>query len=541
MAPRKVIVWLLCLGILVLLMTTYVQAQEPTEVSASKILEQIENGEDIYYENVRITGELDLSELELETVFVTRPVWQISTFGLEKELNIVESKIAIKNSTFGNEVDFSDTQLIKSLDFQDSSFLDRANFTNARFTGPANFYNVSFDGDAVFSDVSFTDLVSFGYADFSGVADFEGADFSGFADFLTADFSCVPSFFFDADFSGVADFWDADFSGFTYFQSASFSSVADFHDADFSGFTYFFQTDFSGDADFRDANFSGDTKFIQTDFSGDAWFNNANFSGDTFFYVTSFSGDAWFNNANFSGDTKFINANFRSDTHFYSANFTGNADFYGTSFYDDANFYGANFSGYTSFSNAKFDRVDFLNTSFTEVSLYEADFDSMKVNWTSFKKPLVETNPQSFDGPTYVKLIKNFRTLEQFDDADDAYFWYRFRSLTGIVDVFMLLSCGFGVIPYLPLIWGLFIVLLFAGFYKRGNGIRRLKENDEDDSRVSYGDALYFSIVTFTTVGFGDWYPVDRYRKAAVVIEGLLGWLTLALFLVTLANVMIRP
>ena len=397
MAPRNVIVWTLCLSILVLLLTTCVQAQELTEVPASDILEQIENGEDIYYENVRITGELDLSEIELETVFVTRPVWQIRTFGLEKELNIVESKITIKNSIFKNEVDFSDTQLIKSLNFQDSSFLGRANFTDARFTGPANFNNVSFGGDAIFSDVSFTDLASFG----------------------------------DAKFSGNAYFWGASFSG---------------------------------DANFRDA-----------------------------------------------------------------------------SFFDDADFYGANFSGGASFRNAKFDRVDFLNTSFTEVSLYEADFDSMKVNWSSFKKPLVETNPQSFDGPTYVKLIKNFRTLEQFDDADDAYFWYRFRSLTGIVDVFMLLSCGFGVLPYLPLIWGLFIVLLFAGFYKRGNGIRRLKENDEDDSRVSYGDALYFSIVTFTTVGFGDWYPVDRYRKAAVVIEGLLGWLTLALFLVTLANVMIRP
>jgi len=161
MAPRKVIVWLLCLGIVVLLMTTCVQAQELTEVPASDILEQIENGEDIYYENVRITGELDLSEIELETVFVTRPVWQIRTLGLEKELNIVESKIIIKNSIFENEVDFSDTQLIKSLDFQDSSFLDIANFRDARFTGPANFNNVSFGGDAIFSDVSFTDLVSF--------------------------------------------------------------------------------------------------------------------------------------------------------------------------------------------------------------------------------------------------------------------------------------------------------------------------------------------------------------------------------------------
>ena len=68
----------------------------------------------------------------------------------------------------------------------------------------------------------------------------------------------------------------------------------------------------------------------------------------------------------------------------------------------------------------------------------------------------------------------------------------------------------------------------------------RLKEGDEDDSRVSFWDAFYFSVVTFTTVGYGDWYPADRYRKF-VMIEGLVGWLTLALFLVTLANVMIRP
>ena len=153
MAPRKVIVWLLCLGILVLLMTTCVQAQEHVEVPASKILEQIENGTDVNYEGVHIMGELDLSEIELETVFVTRPVWQIRTFGLEKELNIVESKITIKNSIFKNEVDFSDTQLIKSLDFQDSYFLEIANFRDARFTDPVNFNNVSFGGDAVFDDV----------------------------------------------------------------------------------------------------------------------------------------------------------------------------------------------------------------------------------------------------------------------------------------------------------------------------------------------------------------------------------------------------
>jgi len=52
-------------------------------------------------------------------------------------------------------------------------------------------------------------------------------------------------------------------------------------------------------------------------------------------------------------------------------------------------------------------------------------------------------------------------------------------------------------------------------------------------------DALWWSAQTFTTVGYGDWYPLDRHRKV-VMLEGIVGWLTLSLFLVTLANVIIR-
>ncbi|KAF5434331.1 Ion channel [Candidatus Methanophagaceae archaeon] len=108
------------------------------------------------------------------------------------------------------------------------------------------------------------------------------------------------------------------------------------------------------------------------------------------------------------------------------------------------------------------------------------------------------------------------------------------------MDVVAGLSCGYGVKPERPLIWGFILIIVFALVYKLGNGIRRLKLKENGDSRVSFWDAFYFSVVTFTTVGYGDWYPEDRYRKF-VMIEGVLGWLLLALFLVTLANVMIRP
>ena len=200
--------------------------------------------------------------------------------------------------------------------------------------------------------------------------------------------------------------------------------------------------------------------------------------------------------------------------------------------------------------------------------------------------------------------------MEQFVDADDAYYQYRRLSqadkkwsFSKLGDIFMWLSCGYGVRPWYAAVWAIAIIFMCALVYWLRNGIRQSKESYEDDEQdtsfcgafyfimvavttagfmylfrdcgvklyytiilavamifiyiliyiwqyrlennidkkdAHFCDAFYFSVVTFTTIGYGDWYPKNYYRILAV-IEGLLGWLTLALFLVTLANVMIRP
>ena len=64
-------------------------------------------------------------------------------------------------------------------------------------------------------------------------------------------------------------------------------------------------------------------------------------------------------------------------------------------------------------------------------------------------------------------------------------------------------------------------------------------------------DSLYFSVTTFTTLGYGDWYPTEQPLihlgkiklgsvRTLAMLQGLLGWLLLALFLVTLGKVWIR-
>ena len=122
--------------------------------------------------------------------------------------------------------------------------------------------------------------------------------------------------------------------------------------------------------------------------------------------------------------------------------------------------------------------------------------------------------------------------------------------LNPLMDVVAGASCGYGVKPWNAAALAVVIILIFIPIYGLRGGIRRSKEKDEKDEEDmssrrktwnAFVDAFYFSMVTFTTIGYGDLYPADRYRKVAVMIEGLFGWLILALFLVTLANVMIRP
>ena len=72
MESKNAIVWALLVVLVVLAMSTGVQAQELREVPASEILEKIRAGEDIHLENVRITGELNVSKIELKTVPITR-------------------------------------------------------------------------------------------------------------------------------------------------------------------------------------------------------------------------------------------------------------------------------------------------------------------------------------------------------------------------------------------------------------------------------------------------------------------------------------
>ncbi len=94
---------------------------------------------------------------------------------------------------------------------------------------------------------------------------------------------------------------------------------------------------------------------------------------------------------------------------------------------------------------------------------------------------------------------------------------------------------GYGERPLRTLLFAAGVILVSAFFYDVSGRVLShgvLKP-------VSYFDSLYFSIVTFATVGYGDYLPVGWVRLVSV-LEGLSGIFLAPLFLVALTRRYLR-
>ena len=462
-------------------------------VQASEILAKIERGEPVEYDDVIVEGDLYLSSLDLPTERVERTEYEIKFFGLTEEVKVVKSPITITNSEIHGNVSFGDTIFLKQVIF-----------------GGTVIYFHQEPGLHGKQPIMFS-LIADSQTLFSGYASFNGALFNGDADFTFAKFSGYASFN-GALFNGDADFTFAEFSGDADFSGALFTRNANFWRAEFSGDASFLRAKFSGHTDFWGAKFNGDADFTYAEFSGHVYFSEALFNDDADFTFAEFSSDADFTGALFSDKLS-------SKMNFGSASFGGNATFVDTQF-----------SQYADFREARFNN---------SLNLTHARFDRLELRWGSIEKHL------NCDDTAYMALIKNYDNLAWFEDADNCLYdyreWRRENSefgITKLLDYAALVSCGYGVKPRRPLILGLIMVMVCAVYYRRTKAIKR-HEKEGDHQEANIWDAFYFSMMTFTTVGYGDWYPLDEHRKL-VMFEGIVGWLTLSLFLVTLANVVIR-
>lgn len=315
--------------------------------------------------------------------------------------------------------------------------------------------------------------------------------------------------------------------------------------------------EFTENLDFRDSKFKGTTNFNEALFRYPVQFYNAEFYNDTDFRCTRFGGTAGFMNATFYKQAHFRRAEFESYSNFANTNFYQlvrfNAtkfigpysDFTSASFRDDAifefatfvnkvDFSYANFKNPVYFLNTKFYIVSFNNTNFTRLSLDETDFKTINVRWSNIKNV-------NLDEITYLKLIRNFKEIGQYNDANDAYYQYRIESeaiekskkqyVPWLFEEIWRISCGYGVKPQNAIILSVMLILFFSFFYFPRNSKNLIK-----DAIFS----IYLSSLIFFSIESKDSHPVHRYEKIAYIIERVSGWFILTLFIVTLTNVMIR-
>jgi hypothetical protein len=306
--------------------------------------------------------------------------------------------------------------------------------------------------------------------------------------------------------------------------------------------------------------------FIGADFNKWASFQGAKFNLG-YFQQANFKGASVFDEAKFNGYAEFSGAKFEDVVSFSRSEFNGEVLFIDVDFVKDA-----------SFDGCKFDR---------NLNLLRLKFSRLIIDWDSIKNGLIA------DGPVYLALIKNFKDLEQSDDADNCFYQYRKwkqdqkgLGWSKLLDMIAWQSCGYGVRPSHALTWSFVIIFLFGIFFWIGNSIYKSSTLEDMPTiatnrtiyeylnhlinlarsvpksapklrpgsigqiltsisrrsftvELSFKDTLYFSTMAFISRPPQYWLPRGNWRYL-VMAEGILGWLFLALFIVTLVNVMIR-
>ncbi|MCX6677474.1 MAG: pentapeptide repeat-containing protein [Methanothrix sp.] len=214
-------------------------------VNASVILEKIERGVPVNYNDKIIEGNINIGDLKLPEVHINRTIVEIDYCRYLEKLKVVRSQITLENCLINGYLNFSNALIQEPVSFGGSTILEDADFRGSQFNQSAYFSYTQFNQSAYFSYAQFDQSAYFWDAQFNQSAYFRSAQFNQSADF------------WDAQFDRSADFWDAQFD-----QSANFNG------AQFDQSAYFKGAHFGTDAIFDWANLKS-ADLNQTAISGD--------------------------------------------------------------------------------------------------------------------------------------------------------------------------------------------------------------------------------------------------------------------------------
>lgn len=378
-----------------------------------------------------------------------------------------------------------------------------------------------------FSNSEFTKDVHFDGCKFLGSVDFSGSEFKGYADFKG---------------NHVAE---SVFKRHTDWEGSQFSEDAKFSRCRFRENAYFSGRHFSENAYFSGCRFSKYAFFSRSKFSKKASFEGCEFFGDAVFEERKFFGDADFKGCEFTGSAYFNKSQFSKVAGFHRVRFHKIGDFKGAIFHFPQ-------KCELSFNNTTFEGVDFRKLDLSGVDLANACLKDIQYNK---KGSFIGINASSCWGnmqfrrfamdQAYIEELHINRRSTLFNKK-----WEAPKKTFSVWLFLWRITSNYGRNIGCWIFWSVLFAILFGLVYAPIPCPEFLPDFAQDflcwlnptfkDEISSKFSPFYFSIVTFTTLGFGDITPTNQAGQIWVTAEVVLGYIMLGGLISILANKLAR-
>ena len=204
-------------------------------------------------------------------------------------------------------------------------------------------------------------------------------------------------------------------------------------------------------------------------------------------------------------NSEFASSQFKNADILYS-------DFSG-SILDECDFSGTNLT-LSNFNNSNLEGANFKNAWISDVSFKDSDLGYIKYNRKTDFHNIDIASAKGSSNPIFVSYVKRKQYLKHF----------RSQSIGNILIYYLWLlisDCGQSFMRWSFV--SLLICTMFGFMYSRSHESFIIANNRDITPFTFY----YYSVVTFTTLGFGDVVPKDLWAEIAVTTEVIIGYVML--------------
>ena len=308
----------------------------------------------------------------------------------------------------------------------------------------------------------------------------------------------------------------------------TFRNIVNFRAVVFQQEVDFRRTLFEGILDLDEAVLYGPCAFREAIFQRRADFHSAMFRRSASFWRARFNDVADFHGVQFRENAVFHEANFHNEVNFRRVLFQGTLDCTGTLFPELTTFSNATFLGPANFTGAQFINV----AAFRDVQYIPDTFlhaAKARLSREQFHPVQFYLDSRHIDEVAN-PFFKRYVADQQFIRA--------FRQANPVLARLWKWSSDYGRNLGLWACWSLFFVILFAFAYLPfpewmptwvQDWTPRFHQTTGFYSgrTLTFSDCFYFSVVTFTTLGFGDVVADNAPARFVVALEVIFGYVML--------------